>query len=83
MKCSTKPAAIVHMVRRGMAKDISDYINELEAKVQSLTASLDDARSEIQSLNQEIKGIQGCFDGPPPSEQEIRSHLHDYEGGQP
>jgi len=37
MKCSTKPAAIVHMVRRGMAKDISDYINELEVKVEKLT----------------------------------------------
>lgn len=41
MKCSTSPAAIVHMVRGGMAKDISDYINELEAKVASLTKAGD------------------------------------------
>ena len=61
--------------------DKNNEIHRLNAEVARLTACLDDAKSEVESLNQEIRCIQACFDGPPPSEQEMRSHLPDDEGG--
>ncbi len=41
MKCSTSPKAIRYLVEHGMEKDISNYIAQLEAKVERLTKAGD------------------------------------------